>query len=342
MKAAFFSAVNKVELIELEEPSVVKPDDVKIRIKATGICASDVSGLKGNHPTRKPPVISGHESSGVVVEVGSGVKDFKPGDRVAIEPHYGCMKCPACLSGAYNVCPDKKVLGTIYWSGSFAEYIIAPERTLIHLPEEMSFEEGALLEPFAVGVHATRMSAMSLGKTAVVIGSGPIGISCMLGAKMAGAGKTIMLDISDFALETARKMGADCTINVQKEDGVARVLEETGGEGADVIYMAVPLTTILDDAILMTRRNGQIMEVAHFGKIIPSFDTTKFRWKQLNLQGSYMYVKKDYEICVKAITDGTVNVKPMITKVADVEDCVEIFDIAKNRTEDYVKIIFRF
>lgn len=291
MKAAFFSEVDEVKFVELDEPVIVNSDDVKIHIMATGICASDVTGLIGNHPTRKPSVISGHESSGVVVEVGPDVTKFKPGDRVAIEPHYSCMKCPDCLAGNYNICAPKKVLGTIYWSGSFAEYITAPERTLLKLPDNMSFEEGAVLEPFAVGIHAVRTSEIAMGKSVAVIGSGPIGLSCMMAARLAGAHKVIMLDINDYPLNVAKKLGADVTVNASRENGVERVLEETGGYGVDIVYMAVASTTVLDDSINMCKRNGQIMEVAYFGKKIPSFDTTKFRWKQLDLKGSYMYVK---------------------------------------------------
>lgn len=341
MKAAFIEKPYSIEFIDAPEPSIAKPDDVKVKIAFTGICGSEVTAFHGQHPTRKPPIISGHESSGFVVEVGAAVTGFKPGDRVIIEPQYSCQTCPDCLRGNYNVCPEKAVLGTVKWSGSFAEYIIAPERTLIHLPDHVSLEEGALVEPLAVGAHAVRRSDIGLGSTVFIQGCGPIGIGLLVFARMAGATKIIMSDISDYNLEVARKIGADVLINSAQKDVKQAVMEETNGEGADFVAMAASNSKILNEAVECTRRFGQILEVAHFGTE-PPFDARVYRWKELSMIGTYMYVRKDFEIALDCIAGGRLDVKPMISMIRPIEECVEAMTIADKRTRDFVKILLAF
>ncbi|MGE4282760.1 MAG: zinc-binding dehydrogenase [Clostridia bacterium] len=341
MKAAFIEKPFSMAFIDAPEPSIQNADDVKIRISFTGICGSEVHAFCGTHPTRLPPIISGHEASGIVVEVGSDVKEFQVGDRVAIEPQYSCGKCSDCLRGDYNVCPEKAVLGTIKWSGSFGEYIIAPKRAVLKLPDNISLEEGALLEPLAVGAHAVRVSRVGLSKTVMIQGCGPIGLSILVASKMAGAANVIMTDVSEYNLGIAKQMGADIIINAKKCDVVKEVLAYTEGQGADVVFMAVGKDEIMTQAIECTKRYGQIMEVAHFGSA-PPFDARKYRWKELNMLGTYMYVKKDFEIAINAIAGGKVDVKPMISKIVPIEDCVEVINMAYKRTEDFVKIIFKF
>lgn len=342
MKAAFFAEVNKVELRDVAEPELKNPDEVKVRIMNTGICASDVLGLQGLHPTRKPPVVSGHEAAGVVVEVGPEVHDHKPGDRVVIEPQYGCGVCHACQQGRYNVCQNKTVLGTAKWSGAFAEYVTTPQRTLIRLPDNISYELGALLEPLAVGMHAAKVSGIEPSGTAVIIGSGPIGMACMLGCKYLGVSKTIMIDIQDYSLDIARELGADVLINSREEDPVVRVMSETASLGADVVFIAVGTQTAINDSIAMSKIGACIMAIAHFGAIPPAFDFAKFRYKELTMKGTVMYTKADYEDCIDAINSDMIKPLPMITKVFPIEQCGKAFDLAMNRNENFVKLLFSF
>ena len=146
MRAGYFEAVRVAYFRDdCPEPQIEKPDDVKIRIRNCGICGSEVHAYHGKHPFRIPPIVSGHEAAGDVVEVGPEVKDFRVGDRVVIEPHYGCGKCWYCQHGLYNVCPDKKVLGAGGWSGALGEYVVTPEKTVVHLADELSSDGGALI-----------------------------------------------------------------------------------------------------------------------------------------------------------------------------------------------------
>jgi L-iditol 2-dehydrogenase len=341
MKAAFIEKPFDMKFINTGEPLISSPDEIKIRIAFTGICGSEVHAYKGTHPTRLPPIISGHESSGHIVEIGPAVKDFKVGDRVIIEPQKACGKCPDCLRGDYNVCPDKAVLGTIKWQGSFGEYIVAPERSVLHLPDHIPLEEGALAEPLAVAAHAVRISAVRLGASVLIQGCGPIGISLLTMCRRAGAGKIIMTDISQYNMDVARQMGADVLINAAKTNVVQAVLSETSGEGAEIVFMAIGNPEILNEAVQCTKRYGQIMEVAHFGSE-PPFDARRYRWKELSMQGSYMFVRKDFEIVLTALASAQINVKPMISKIVPIEECTAAMKMAYERSEDFVKIIFKF
>ncbi len=341
MKAAFIEKPFDMKFIDAPEPAIEHPDEIKIRIAFTGICGSEVHAFRGTHPTRKPPIISGHESSGHVTEIGSAVSKFKVGDRVIIEPQKACGKCPDCLRGDYNVCPDKAVLGTVKWQGSFGEYIVAPERSVLHLPANISLEEGAITEQLAVASHAVRLSRVKLGSTVLIQGCGPIGIAILAMCRMAGAGKIIMTDVSQYNMDVAGEMGADVLVNSKTHDVPEAVLAETGGEGAEIVFMAVGKSNILDEAVLCAKRYGQIMEVAHFGEE-PPFDARRFRWKELSMVGTYMFVRKDFEIALEAMADGRVDVKPMISKVVPVEDCAAVIKMANDRSEDFVKIMFKF
>ena len=342
MKAVQFADIDKVKLIDTFEPVITKPNEVKIKIAATGICASDLAGLHGTNRLRKPPLISGHEASGVVTEVGEGVTAIKVGDRVAIEPHYGCGKCTSCREGRYNTCTDKKLLGTNYWQGTFAEYVIVPEQTVIPIPDSMSFEIAALLEPLAVGLHGVRISRMEKGKTCAIIGAGPMGLVSVMAAKLYGAEKIILLATRDYQMEAAKKLGADIIINAKEENSVDAVLAATDGEGVDIVYMAGGHPTTMDEAVHMAKRNGQIIQVTHFRKGSPDFDITLFLWKQLNLQGSYMYTREDYEIIIDAITSGKIDPSPLLTRVSPVDEAVDMFEAVQDASTKNIKVMMTF
>ncbi len=172
--------------------------------------------------------------AGDVVAVGEGVTRFKVGDRVTVEPHYGCGHCWYCDHGLYNVCPNKKVLGAGGWSGGLGEYIVTPEKTVMKLPEGLTYEEGALIEPIANGMYAVRNSKIDSDTNIVVIGCGPIGIGDFLCAKLHNPKSILMVDVSDFNLRKAVEMGATLTCNSRKENLYDRVMELTDGVGADL------------------------------------------------------------------------------------------------------------
>lgn len=341
MRAALIDKPLSIKLTDVPEPVITKGNEVKIKTVVTGICGSEVHAFHGTHPFRIPPVVSGHEVAGIIVEVGSEVTKFKVGDRVTVEPHYGCGTCEMCEKGLYNICPEKLVLGSKGWIGSFGEYFVVPEQTVIKLPDNLSFEEGALIEPVAVGMHAVKLSSLGVGDTTAIIGTGPIGLGVMLSAKLAGASKIIMTDALDYNLKIAQEMGCKDTINITKENARQKVSVLTGGKGVDVTFIAFGSESTFADALHITKRGGTIVEIAIMSAPV-RITVSILQLNEKKLIGSNMYTRRDFEIVIDAIANGKINVKPLISKVMPIEDVKKAMEIVDKKTENVIKVLLSF
>lgn len=341
MRAAVIEKPYSIELFEVDPPAIKQDDEVKIRVIVTGICGSEIHAYHGTHPFRIPPVISGHEFAGIILETGKSVTKFSVGDRVTVEPHYGCGVCKACKSGKYNICQAKKVLGTQEWTGSFGEYVVVPERTVVKLPDNVSFEQGALIEPLAVGVHAVRKAGVGLGSKVAILGAGPIGLGLLLAAKNSGATKVFITDALDFNLDIAGKLGATHTINTLKENAVDSVLKETNGEGADIVFLAVGIESVLNDSLKMVKRGGKISEVALFGKK-PVIEISYIQNKEITIEGNNMYTIEDFEIAAEAIAANMFDTDLLISKVYPIEEVKGAMKTVDEKTENVVKVLLKF
>jgi L-iditol 2-dehydrogenase len=341
MKAAIIDKPYSIELVETDAPEITQGDQVKIQTVVTGICGSELHAFHGTHPFRIPPVISGHEFAGVVVETGKAVAKFSQGDRVTVEPHYGCGECDYCKAGKYNICQDKKVLGTQMWTGSFGEYVVAPESTVLRLPENVTFEQGALIEPLAVGVHAVRKAGVKLGSRVAVLGSGPIGLAILLAAKNSGATSIFVTDAMDYNLGIAEKLGATHTINTLKENAVDTVLNNTGGEGADIVFLAVGLESVLNDSLKMVKRGGKVSEVALFGKN-PKVEISYIQNKEIQIEGCNMYTIEDFEIAAEAIAANMFDTDLLISKILPIEEVKKAMKTVDEKLENMVKVLMKF
>ncbi len=341
MRAGFIEKPEVAYFKDVEEPILSDPRSVKIQVKATGICGSEVHAFHGKHPFRIPPVVSGHEFSGVVVEIGKDVTYCKVGDRVTAEPHYGCGHCELCLDGKYNICAEKKVLGANGWSGSFGEYVVVPESTVIKIPDNMTFEQGALIEPLAVGMYAVRDNNVGVGKTVLIIGAGTIGLGAYLCAKYTNPDLIIVADVVDYNLEIAAKMGCKHCVNTKNEvlDDVVKDL--TGGMGVDVTILAFGNGPVVEQAARCTKRGGIISEVA----LMPNGTAAPYaliQSKGLFVHGSNMYLRKDFEILINAISKGLIDPNPLISKVYPIEKMTEAMEMADKRPEPVIKVMMRF
>jgi threonine dehydrogenase-like Zn-dependent dehydrogenase len=341
VKAAVIESPMVVALHDVPEPVISQPHEVKIRVAYTGICGSEIHAYHGTHPFRVPPVISGHELSGIVTEVGSAVTAVQPGDRVTVEPHYGCGHCRACREGAYNACASKQVLGTQSWPGSFGELIVVPEATVVPLPAGVSMEQGALIEPIAVGVHAVRRAGVGLGDTVAILGAGPIGLGLLLAAQAAGAATTLVTDVSAYHRGIAVQMGATAALDPATEDVAAAAQDYSGGEGADVVFLGVAVEAVLNDGLRTARRRGTVMEVAMFGRP-PAINLHLLQNKELRLLGSNMYTREDFTISAEAIASGRFDTSLMISKIMPMDEVVAAMDLVDRRLEDAVKVLLRF
>lgn len=341
MRAGFMEKTGKIYYTQSREPMIERDTDVKIQVKAAGICGSEVHAFHGKHPFRIPPVVSGHEFAGVVVETGKAVTKYKPGDRVTAEPQYGCGKCKACLSGRYNICGAKEVLGAGEWSGSFGEFVVVPEKTVVPLGEELSFEQGALIEPLAVGMHAVRQHQVGLEDTVLIIGAGTIGLGVLLCAKACNPKCVITADVSDYNLQKAKEIGSDYAINSQKENLEERVREITGGNGADVTFLAFGNAAVAETAARCTKRGGVISEIA----VMPNGVGAPYGWiqnKEITLAGSNMYVYEDFETVVDAIRRRLISTEGFVTQRYPIEEIDKAMEMADKRPEPVIKVMLEF
>jgi len=340
MKAILLSAPFKLELKDIKKP-VPGNHDVLIKVKATGICGSDLHTYRGTHPFRIPPLFPGHEFAGRVEEVGKKVINIHVGDSVTVEPWTHCGKCDYCLEGKTNLCPNKVAMGTNEWHGSFAEYVVAPEYVVYKLPDEVWYEEGALIEPLAASVHAVRRAEVKLGETALVFGAGTIGLGTLLFLNEAGITKTIITDIDDFNLSLAKQLGATRTVNVKDEVVHEVVHEITDGRGVDIVIIAAGVKSLVKEATTIIKKNGKIIVPAIFNEML-QVDMFKVVNGEHNIRGSWAYTKKDFDIVIDLITLGKINPKPLITHRFSLNEANDAFAILDQRSEKAVKILFTF
>jgi len=341
MKAAVFTAPFRIELQEIPEPEP-QPNEVKIKIKAAGICGSEVHAYNGTHPFRHPPAIMGHELSGEVVAVGAAVQGFRAGDRVVVEPQKTCGTCIYCQGTDYYLCKQKVVLGTTTWNGAFGEYVSAPEEIVYHLPENMSYEEGALVEPLAVGLHAVRQSSVKLGSSVVVIGSGTIGLATIACAKAQGAGHIIAADVIDFNLKVAEKMGATRLVNAKREKLAEVVAKEVHPAGADIGFDAAGYPAVVDDLLSVTRRRGEIVLIALFEEPVVIKNSFGIIGGEINIKGVQMYRRDDFQAAIDMIRLRRVDVKPLVSHRLSVEEAQKGLEILYRKSEDVIKVLLMY
>lgn len=321
MKALLLSEYKKLELTDIPQPEI-GPEDILVQVQACGICGSDIHGWDGSSGRRVPPLVMGHEAAGIVAAVGNQVQNFQEGDRVTFDSTVWCGKCRFCLGGRPNLCDNRMVLGVSCGDyrryGCFAEYVSVPARICCQLPDGLPFEHAALIEAVSVAVHAANRTPVALGDTAIVVGSGMIGLLVIQAIKQKGCGKVIATDLNDERLKLAAKLGADVTINVSEEDAVARVKELTQGRGADVALEVVGATPTIKSAIDCTRKGGSVTIV---GNLAPSIELPlqSVVTRELNIFGSCASAG-EYPACVDLLASGRIRVEDMITARAPLED----------------------
>lgn len=299
---------------EIIEKNIPKPspdkNEVLVEIKRVGVCGSDMeyyeSGKIGEFVV-KEPIILGHESSGQVVEVGEKVDDLQVGDRVALELGVPCRKCKYCKSGRYNLCPDVAFMATPPDDGAFVEYVAHPADFTFKLPDSVSLEEGALMEPLSVGVAATKRAEVGIGDKVAVLGSGPIGLVTMQAALAGGASEVVITDIIDFRLEKARQLGAAKAVNVKEGS-----LEEFNSYFDRVIQTAGTSGTY-KQAMNLVDRGGRVVQVGHPSAEEVSIDPNILITKGFDMVGSFRYANT-YKDAIDLVNSCQVELEPMISK----------------------------
>ncbi|MEJ9212547.1 zinc-binding dehydrogenase [Bacillus smithii] len=327
-----------LEVAEVEEPQVGK-DQVKILVKYSGICGTDIHTFQGHYKV-SAPVILGHEFSGEVVEVGENVTEFQPGDRVTSETtFYICGKCKYCQSGDYNLCSSRKGLGT-QQNGSFTKYVIARKESVHKLPEHVDYLSAAMTEPLACAHHAVSKSAIKKGDVVVVLGPGPIGLLTAQIAKTYGTTVVITgLSNDKIRLEKAKELGIDYAVNIQEEDINALVQSLTDGYGADIVLECTGAVPAVNMGLELLKKKGQFVQVGIFKNPEIPIDSEKIIQKELTFIGSRSQKPSDWEPSLALMNEKLVNTKALVTHQFDITQWDEAYKVIKNG--ESIKVILK-
>lgn len=342
MKALLLTAPSHLEFTDFADP-VPGDDEVLLRIRACGICGSDIHGWDGSSGRRRPPLIMGHEAAGEILSVGKRVTRWKSGDRVTFDSTIYCGECAYCRAGEVNLCDNRRVVGVApaeyRQHGAFAEKLCLPERVLYPLPDNISFEHAALIEPVSIAVHAVRRVTVAPTDTAVVVGAGMIGLLVIQTLRWAGAKNIIAVDLVDSRLAVAREVGATHTLNSGANTDVAgEIAKLTGGRGADLAFEVVGANATLQLAIASLRRGGRAVLV---GNLAPKtdFPLQAVVTRELSLFGTCGSAG-EYPLCLDLVARGIINVEPIISSIAPLSEGAAWFDrLSAKDGGKYMKVI---
>ncbi len=324
-----------IEFREVPMPQV-GAQNILIQIMEIGICGSDIHVYHGKHPFTSYPVTQGHEVSGEIVQMGEEVTGFHIGQKVTVQPQVVCGHCYPCRHGKYNLCEELKVMG-FQTTGVASHYFAVHQSKVTALPEQMSFEEGAMIEPLAVAVHAVRQCGTVSGKKIAVLGAGPIGILVAQAAKGMGAASVLITDISNLRLEKAKECGVDFAVNTRETNFGEALLNCFGPDKADVIYDCAGNNITMNQAIQYARKGSTIILVAVFAGMA-QVDLAILNDHELDLNTSMMYRTEDYEEAIRLVSEGKVHLMPLVSKHFAFQDYLKAYQYIDANRENTMKV----
>jgi len=343
MKALLLTAPSQLEWVDFPRPEPVA-GEVLVRVRACGICGSDIHGWDGSTGRRRPPLIMGHEAAGEIAALGADVTGWQVGERVTFDSTISCGQCSFCRDGRVNLCGSRRVLGVApaeyRQHGAFAEYIVLPARILYRLPAGLTFEQAAMVEPVSIAIHAVQRVRVAPTDTAVVVGSGMIGLFVVQVLRWAGARRIVAVDLEPKRLALARELGATDMIQSDTCDVPAEVARLTGGQGADLAFEVVGVSATLQLALACLRRGGSAVLV---GNLAPQtdFPLQSVVTRELTLYGTCSSAG-EYPLCLALISRGVIRVEPMISAVVPLADGAEWFHrLSAKDGARYMKVILQ-
>jgi len=346
MKAAVLHGIGDLRYEEVEIPQL-KEEEALIKVRACGVCGSDVPRVmeKGSYSF---PLIPGHELAGDVVKIKGKTQGIKEGSKVTVFPLIPCLKCPYCKVGRYNLCDDYNYLGS-RCDGGFAEYVKAPVKNLMEIPARVSYEEAALTEPASVALHALRRSKIDVGDEIVILGAGPIGILLAQWARILGAYKVFLVDIEERKLKVARAYGFTNLVYAKKEDPVRKIRDDTEGRGVDVAIEAVGIPLTLQQSIKLAKKGGKVILLGNMrGETsLPEDLISSILRKEMILYGTWnssftQLPRNEWATSLQFMEEGELKVKPLITHRFRLEQAKEAFQMMYEKREFYNKVMFIF
>jgi 2-desacetyl-2-hydroxyethyl bacteriochlorophyllide A dehydrogenase len=336
MKALVFHGDHDLRFEEVPIPGMGE-DEVLVKVKAVGICGSDVHGYLGKTGRRTPPMIMGHEFSGVVEKIGADVTNVKPGDQVVVFPYTTCGHCSSCQTGVVNQCPNKKFFGVFTGNGAMAQYVSARSDLLFPLPGGTHFIHGALAEPLSVAARAVSKAEIHPESTVTIVGAGTIGLMCLILARVRKPAYTVVVDIMDSRLSLARELGADFTFNPKSGDPVRFIQEKLGG-GTGVVIEAVGIDKTVQQSIQWVARGGKVVIVGLSQKMM-ALDMHEIVNKEVRIEGSFLYDRREFQNILKQLPALKPSLDQMVSLTAPLSEGVELFKRLAGMDETLLKVV---
>ena len=336
MKALVFHGDHDLRYEEVPLPGI-GDQEVLIKVKAVGICGSDVHGYEGKSGRRTPPMIMGHEFSGIVERTGGRVETAKPGDRVAVFPFATCGHCGFCRKGAVNQCAHRRFLGVFDVNGAMAEFVAVRQELLYSLPDGADYAVGALIEPLSVAARAVSKADIQPGDTVTIIGAGTIGLLCLILAEAKRPKLRVAVDVMDRRLSVARQLGADFTFNPKDNDASQFISEKLAG-GADVVIEAVGIEKTVQESMRWVATGGKVAIVGLSQRMM-SLDMHEIVSKEVKIEGSFLYDRFEFEAILQRLSALRASLERLISLRAPLSGGVELFKRLARMDEDLVKVI---
>jgi len=336
MKALVYYGTQDMRVSEIEKPEV-KKGEVLIKVEACGICGSDVHGYLGVTGRRIPPMVMGHEFTGIVSALGEGVEDVSLGDRVVVYPARFCGRCDFCKVGLTNLCINRTIFGVMNVNGAMAEYVSVPRENILKLPENIDFVKGTFLEPLSVAYRAVKTAGDILNRNILIVGAGTIGLLILQIVKLGGARTVLITDINDVRLGIAKRLGADLTLNPDRED-IKALISQSIPDGIDLAFEAVGLESTVNQALTILKNRGTCIFVGNSMKNI-TIDMQNIVTRELRILGTYTYTLGEFRESISLL--GKIDVETMLSKVVPLEEGPEVFRELIQKNSNLLKVVLK-
>ena len=337
MRQVELIGIKSFECHEVEEPAI-GPGQAKIAVKAIGICGSDIHAYYGEHPFMGFPIVLGHECTGIIKEISGENTKLKKGDRVILRPQKVCGTCKPCRAGRYNICETLEVLGC-QCTGGASDYYVADADLFYRLPDNIGFDEGTMIEPLAVAVHAVKRAFREVkGKNVLVLGAGTIGNLVAQSAKGMGAGNVMITDISDFRLDLAEQCGIEHVVNISRQELAEEIEKVFGRDGIDAVYECTANENALNQVLSLAPKGTTIVVAGVFAGM-PRINLANVQDREYALLGTLMYVEEDYMESIDLIKQGKICLKKLITQKFSLDKMADAFRYIEQNPDRVQKVV---